>query len=122
MRKNPKNFQIPPHPTPLQRFSPSELFQSLKENPEKFPHKTDIKAEEFYRIFFNFFIDYFYMQEDIDLKEFVNTLERAILVKMLDRFNGNQKDTAIFLGVNHTTLNHKVRKHKINFLKKPIQE
>ncbi|MGB3861165.1 MAG: helix-turn-helix domain-containing protein [Candidatus Aminicenantaceae bacterium] len=58
---------------------------------------------------------------NIDLKAFLNSLERAILVKMLDRFNGNQKDTATFLGVNHTTLNQKVRKHKISFFKRPIE-
>jgi DNA-binding protein Fis len=51
----------------------------------------------------------------------MNSLERALLVKMLDKFNGNQKHTAIFLGINHTTLNQKVRKHKIGFFKKPIE-
>ncbi|MGD9346631.1 MAG: helix-turn-helix domain-containing protein, partial [Candidatus Aminicenantes bacterium] len=59
--------------------------------------------------------------EDVDLKDFMNSLERALLVKMLDKFNGNQKHTAIFLGINHTTLNQKVRKHKIGFFKKPIE-
>jgi transcriptional regulator with GAF, ATPase, and Fis domain len=62
------------------------------------------------------------MKENIDLKDFINTLERAILVKMLDKFNGNQKDTATFLGMNHTTLNQKVRRHKIHFDKRLIGE
>lgn len=61
------------------------------------------------------------MQENIELKDFINSLERAILVKILERFNGNQKDTAKFLSINHTTLNQKVRRHKIIFSKKPVE-
>ena len=98
-----------------------EKFQFFKDNPGSFPHQTKVKEKEFYKVFFNFFVDYFYMQKNIDLKDFMNSLERAILVKMLDRFNGNQKDTATFLGINHTTLNQKVRKYKISFIKRPIE-
>ncbi len=121
MGKDPENFQITSGRIPLQGLSLHEIFHFLKDRPEGFPHKTDLKEKEFYEVFFNFFIDYFYMQENIDLKDFMNSLERAIMVKILDRFNGNQKDTATFLSINHTTLNQKVRKHKINFFKKPIQ-
>ena len=77
--------------------------------------------KEFLEVFFNFFIEYFYIKENSELKDFMNSLERAILVRMLDRFNGNQKDTAKFLSVNQTTLNQKVRKHKISFFKKPVE-
>ena len=121
MVENPEKFQLPNGQIPLQGLSPEEIFQFLKDNPESFPHQTKVKKREFYEVFFDFFIDYFYMQENIDLKDFMNFLERAILVKMLDRFNGNQKDTATFLSVNHTTLNQKVRKHKISFFKRPIE-
>ena len=121
MVENPEKFQLPNGQIPLQGLSPEEIFQFLKDNPESFPHQTKVKKREFYEVFFDFFIDYFYMQENIDLKDFMNFLERAILVKMLDRVNGNQKDTATFLSVNHTTLNQKVRKHKISFFKRPIE-
>jgi len=116
-----EKYQPPHGRIPLQGLSPEEIFQFLKDNPESFSFHTTVKEEVFYEVFFNFFVDYFYMQEDIDLKDFINSLERAILVKMLERFNGNQKDTATFLGVNHTTLNQKVRKHKISFFKRPIE-
>ena len=106
---------------PLQGLSPEEIFHFLKEHPEKFSHQTKLKEKEFFETFLDFFIDYFYMQENIDLKDFMNSFERALLLKMLDKFNGNQKDTAIFLGLNHTTLNQKVRRHKISFFKKPVE-
>jgi DNA-binding NtrC family response regulator len=106
-----------PHPN----LSPSDILQLLKDNPGSFSYPTKVKEKDFFEAFFHFFIEYFYMQENIELKEFINSLERAILIKMLERFNGNQKGTAKFLSVNHTTLNHKVRKHKISFLKKPVE-
>lgn len=121
MVKDLEKFHFPDVRIPPKGLSPEEIFQLLKENPSGLPHHTKKKEREFYEVFFDFFIDYFYIKETIELKDFINSLERAILVKMLDRFNGNQKDTAFFLGVNHTTLNQKVRKHKINFFKRPIE-
>ena len=106
---------------PLQGLSPEEIFQFLKENPGRISHRTRLREKGFFEVFLDFFIDYFYMQENIDLKDFMNSFERALLLKMLDKFNGNQKDTADFLGINHTTLNQKVKKHKIGFFKKPIE-
>ena len=108
--------RIPPHGLSLE-----EIFQYLKDRPSENTHQAKMKEREFHELFIDFFIDYFYLKENIDLKDFISSLERAILVKMLDRFNGNQKDTAAFLGINHTTLNQKVRKHKICFFKKPIE-
>jgi DNA-binding protein Fis len=108
--------RIPPHGLSLE-----EIFQYLKDRPGEYSHQAKMKEREFHELFIDFFIDYFYMKDNIDLKEFISSLERAILVKMLNKFNGNQKDTAAFLGINHTTLNQKVRKHKICFFKKPIE-
>jgi DNA-binding NtrC family response regulator len=105
----------------LHSLSPAEIFQCLKDNPGGFPHQARIKEKEVFEAFFHFFIEYFYMRENIELKNFIDSLERAILIKMLDRFNGNQRDTAEFLSLNHTTLNQKVRKHKISFSKKPVE-
>jgi DNA-binding NtrC family response regulator len=121
MVKDLEKFHYPDGRIPPKGLSPEEIFQLLKEHPSGLLHHTKKKEREFYEVFFDFFIDYFYIKENIELKDFMNSLERAILVKMLDRFNGNQKDTAFFLGVNHTTLNQKVRKHKINFFKRPIE-
>ncbi len=106
---------------PFRGFSHEEIFQFLKDNPLSFPQQIKLDEKVLYAVFFDFFVDYFYMKENIDLKDFLNSLERAILVKMLDKFNGNQKNTATFLRIKHTTLNQKVRKHKIDFFKKPAE-
>jgi DNA-binding NtrC family response regulator len=121
MEKNQEKFVLPYDRITDQSLSQEEILQFLKDNPGGISHQTKVKEEEFYEVFFHFFVDYFYVKENINLKDFMNFLERAILVKMLDRFNGNQRDTATFLGINHTTLNQKVRKHKISFFKRPIE-
>jgi len=121
MEKNQEKFVLPYERITDQSLSQEEILQFLKDNPGGISHQTKVKEEEFYEVFFHFFVDYFYVKENINLKDFMNFLERAILVKMLDRFNGNQRDTATFLGINHTTLNQKVRKHKISFFKRPIE-
>jgi DNA-binding NtrC family response regulator len=121
MVKLPEKLEFPYGQITLQGLSPEEIFHFLKDNPRGIAAQTKVEEKEFYEIFFDFFIDYFYMQENIDLKDFMNSMERSILINMLDKFNGNQKDTASYLGINHTTLNQKVRKHKISFFKRPIE-
>ena len=121
LTKNPRENQASPGRLFYPNISPEEILRFLKKSPGSFSHQKKVKETEFFDAFLNFFIEYFYMQEKIELKDFINSLERAVLVKMLDRFNGNQKDTAKFLGVNHTTLNQKVRKHQIGFFKKPVE-
>ena len=75
---------------------------------------------KFIKAVVNFFVEYFYMKKKVHLKEFMDSLERAILIKILSKFNGNQRDTAEFLGLNHTTLNQKIKKHNIRFRKTAI--
>lgn len=64
------------------------------------------------------FIEYFCIQEKIPFQELMNTLERSIIIRALEEFNGNQKAAAQYLGIKHTTLNQKVKKHNILFQKK----
>jgi DNA-binding NtrC family response regulator len=70
----------------------------------------------------NFFVDCFCLKNDVDLKEFLENLERNIIVNALSRFNGNQKNTARYLGLKHTTLHQKVKKYNIHFRKQPTSE
>lgn len=70
----------------------------------------------------NFFVDYFCLKSGVHLKEFLENLERNIIIKALSRHNGNQKQTAEYLGLKYTTLNEKVKKYHIHFLKQPSQE
>lgn len=71
--------------------------------------------------FFNFFITCFFLKKKAHLKEFIEEFEKAILIKTLSIFNGNQKIAAKFLGIKYTTLNEKVRRHNIHFHKYPIE-
>ncbi len=62
-----------------------------------------------------------YQEESrFDLRDFMDKLERAVLIKALSIFNGNQKDAAAFLDMKYTTLHEKVKRHKINFRKSPF--
>lgn len=70
----------------------------------------------------NFFVDYFCLKNNFGLKEFLEILERNIIVRALSKFNGNQRHTARYLGLKHTTLNQKVKKYNIHFRKQPITE
>jgi DNA-binding NtrC family response regulator len=61
-----------------------------------------------------------FCQEDIfPLRDLINIFERAVLIKSLSSFNGNQKKTADYLGLKLSTLNEKIKKHNIQFRKEP---
>ncbi len=72
-------------------------------------------------VFFNAFIDYFFLRRRKSLREVQDILEKAILIKVLSYVNGNQKDVANFLGIKYTTLNEKIKKYNIKFSKSPIE-
>ena len=61
-----------------------------------------------------------FCQEDIfPLRDLINIFERAVLIRSLSNFNGNQKKTADYLGLKLSTLNEKIKKHNIQFRKEP---
>ena len=68
----------------------------------------------------DFFVEYVCTNGTIDLKELLEELERTIIIKILSKLNGNQKDAAKFLGIKYTTLNEKVKKYNIHFRKEPV--
>lgn len=74
-----------------------------------------------WRILLDVFIEYFFIQQRSSLLEFLNILEKAILIKVLSHVNGNQRDAAKYLGLKYTTLNEKIKKHNIKFFKRPIE-
>ena len=69
--------------------------------------------------FFNPVIERFTQEELFPLKNLVSIFERAVLIKVLSRFNGNQKKAADYLGLKLTTLSEKIKKHGILFRKEP---
>ncbi len=60
------------------------------------------------------FIEYFFTTSNIPLKEFMESLERSIILRVLGRVGGNQREAAKILGLKSTTLNEKIRKYQIH--------
>jgi len=75
-----------------------------------------------WQILLDAFIEYFFIRQRRPLRESLNILEKAILIKVLSHVNGNQAHAAKFLGVKHTTLHEKVKRHNIKFFKGPIKD
>ncbi len=53
--------------------------------------------------------------ETMPLKEFIEELERRLIIRTLFRANGNRKRAAILLGIKYTTLHEKLKKYNIRF-------
>lgn len=54
------------------------------------------------------------------LKEFIDNLEKSIIINVLEKVYGHQKEAAKVLGMKYTTLNEKVKKYRIRFYKSPF--
>ena len=77
---------------------------------------------EFVMKSFTLFIKYFNSAQRVPLKELMNIVERAILIRTLSQLNGNLKNAAKFLGLKYTTLHEKMKKYNIRFRKEPIKD
>lgn len=89
-----------------------------------FPRYSEERVESLreYRInrkLFWLFIEYFFMSDNIPLKELIEGIEKNLILRALYRVDGNQKEAAKILGVKYTTLNEKIRKYGIHFRKEP---
>ena len=74
---------------------------------------------EFVMKSFKLFIKYFSPAQRVPLKELMNIMERAILIRTLSQLNGNLKNAAKFLGLKYTTLHEKIKRYNIRFRKEP---
>jgi len=70
-------------------------------------------------LIFRILLTYYCMETELNFKEYLDKLERTMIVKTLSIFNGNIKDSARFLGIKYTTLYEKVKRHHISFRKSP---
>lgn len=95
----------------LQYLNGIELQPPQESHPRKKYKKKDL---------LDFFIEYVFMNDNMQFKEFIEEVERAIIIKTLAKFNGNQRETAKFLGIKYTTLNEKVKRYNIYFRKEPF--
>ncbi|KKN56744.1 hypothetical protein LCGC14_0569260 [marine sediment metagenome] len=69
---------------------------------------------------FKLFINYFSETQRVPLKELMNMVERAILIRTLSQVNGNLKSAAKSLSLKYTTLHEKIKKYNIRFQKEPM--
>lgn len=69
--------------------------------------------------FFGFFVELF-CQQPIRLKEFIEDLEKCIILNALSKVGGSQKKAAKALGIKYTTLNEKIKRYRIQFQKSPV--
>jgi len=80
------------------------------------------EKEELMMKSFKLFIKYFSSTRRVPLKELMDIVERAILIRALSQLNGNLKDAARFLGLKYTTLHEKLKKYNIRFRKEPLED
>lgn len=63
------------------------------------------------------FMEYFFENSNIPLKNFMGKIEKNIILRTLYRVNGEQKKAAEILGLKYTTLNEKLKKYHIRIQK-----
>jgi transcriptional regulator of acetoin/glycerol metabolism len=69
---------------------------------------------------FRLFVSYCCADKELNLNKIIRQTEKALIMKSLFRFNGSIVEAAEALGVKYTTLYEKVRRHNIQFEKRPI--
>jgi DNA-binding NtrC family response regulator len=84
------------------------------------PRKDDVRLS-FEQQAFQAYLGYARLTSTPRLKEFLESLEKSVICRLLARFNGNQRRTARHLGMKYTTLNGKVKKYGISFRKTPVR-
>jgi transcriptional regulator of acetoin/glycerol metabolism len=69
---------------------------------------------------FSLFVEYFFLNSNIPLKELIDGLERNIILRTLHKVNGHQKKAAKILKIKYSTLNLKIKKYNIHFKINPF--
>lgn len=94
----------------------SQLFK-IEEGLQKFSISDDDSSsvENMWETLLNAVFDRVSSTESLSLKEFMDDLERRLIIRMLFRANGNRRKAAQLLGIKYTTLHEKLKKHNIHF-------
>lgn len=82
--------------------------------------KSFFKNDKFKIELFELFIEFFCQEQPILLKDLMDNVEKSIIVNVLSKVQGNQKEAAKVLGIKYTTLNEKLKRYRIRFQKSPI--
>ena len=85
-----------------------------KTYPQRFPVET---AGSDQWPFLSSVVQRFFETAGISIKDYLSDVEKTIIISALRRTEGNQKNAADLLGIKHTTLNEKIKRHRICFKK-----
>jgi DNA-binding NtrC family response regulator len=69
---------------------------------------------------FDRIIDEFIIGGEMSLKKFLSRVEINLLVLMLQKSKGNQREASKILGIKHTSLNEKMKRYNISLHKFPV--
>lgn len=64
---------------------------------------------------FDLFVEFFSKKRPLSLKVLIDELEKRLILTVLLRARGNQKEAARALGLKYTTLNEKVKRYGLAF-------
>jgi DNA-binding NtrC family response regulator len=67
-------------------------------------------------------LEAFLFEPKPQIKMFMEEMEKRLILAILDRVGGNQKEAARILGIKYTTFNEKVKRHNILFRKQAVHE
>jgi DNA-binding NtrC family response regulator len=102
------------------RPKPEAEFPETSETQGVSGFEEDLIRLKFERDVLHIFIEHARLNNGPHLRQFLENMEKTILCRLLERFNGSQKTTAEYLGIKYTTLHEKVKKHHICFFKQPV--
>lgn len=100
----------------LESLKPLDTERSIKDY--KLGEHISSKEESFIKNLFSLFLERVCIYESVPLGVLMNTVERSIIIRVLSKTNGSQKEAAKLLGMKYTTFNEKVKKYKIQLRKK----
>ena len=66
-------------------------------------------------------VEAFIHERELPLKRIISYVEVSLIVSSLEKSKGNQRKAAKILGIRHTTLHEKMKRHNIGFRKILVQ-
>lgn len=77
--------------------------------------EESLSREELWETLLNSALDRLCFRRSLPLKDFMEGLERRLIIRALFKAQGNRKKAASLLGVNYTTFHEKLKKYNIRF-------
>lgn len=92
------------------------LEANIKESSSK---EESVYKQQSWKHLLNLAVENFFMIDSVALPEFIENLEKRIIIRALHNVNGSQKQAAKLLGMKYTTFHEKLKRYDIHFKKIP---